>query len=162
MKVLLNRPQMLVVGLLVLGVFILINRLFFLIGTGETIGEATHRNKLGEVEQIMEFKVNGKLYYIPWNSDRGVKEGDILPIRYKMDNPSDARIFTLWGFWMVPVFYSLGIIIVLISYIYSYYSPSQGLLFQIKLKGNANSELQENLNVEGEEGSAEGGALLKK
>ena len=66
---------MLVVGLLVLGVFILINRLLFLIGTGGTIGEATHRNKLGEVEQIMEFKVNGKLYYIPWNSDRGVKEG---------------------------------------------------------------------------------------
>ena len=162
MKVLLNRPQMLVVGLFVLGVFILINRLLFLVGTGETLGEATHRFRKGEVEQVMEYKVKGQFYYIPWNSDRGVEERDVLPIRYKLDNPSDARIYTLWGFWMVPVFYSLGIIIVLISYIYSYYSPSQGLLFQIKLKGKANSELQENLNVEGEEGSTEDGELLQK
>ena len=90
---------MLVVGLFVLGVFILINRLLFLVGTGETLGEATHRFRKGEVEQVMEYKVKGQFYYIPWNSDRGVEERDVLPIRYKLDNPSDARIFTLWGLW---------------------------------------------------------------
>ena len=162
MKVLLNRPQMLVVGLLVLGVFILINRLLFLERTGETMGVATHRNKLGEVEQIMEYKVNEKLYYILWNSDRGVKEGHVLPIRYKLDNPSDARIFTLWGFWMVPVFYSLGIIIVWVSYIYSYYSPSEGLLFHMNLKGKSEEEIQEDQQNEEGELEKRGDDLLKK
>lgn len=142
MKVVLNRPQILMVGLFLLGLFILANRLLFLVGTGETLGVATHKFIVGEVEQVMEYKVQGKFYYIPWNSDRGVEERDVLPIRYKLKDPSDARIFTLWGFWMVPVFYSLGIIIVLISYVYSYYSPNQGLLFNLKLKGKSAKEIQ--------------------
>jgi hypothetical protein len=162
MKVVLNRPQMLVVGLLVLGIFILTNRLLFLEGTGETIGVATHKMVFGEFDQVMEYKVNGQFYYIPWNSDRGVEERDILPIRYKLDDPSDACIFTLWGFWMVPFFYSLGIIIVWVSYVYSYYSPREGLFIHLKLKGKAEEEMQEDQQGEDEEFGKRGGGHLQK
>ena len=62
MKIILNRPQILVVGLIILGFFIGLNRLLFLIDTAQTDGVATYRFVYGEVEQVMEFEVKGEFY----------------------------------------------------------------------------------------------------
>ena len=122
-----NRPQILVVGFIILGFFIGLNRILFLSGTGETKGVASYRFILGEVEQVMFYEVQGAVYHIPWSSDLGVKEGEVLPIRFKRKDPSIAHIFTFWGFWMVPVFNSIGLLIVWVSYVYSYFSSTDRL-----------------------------------
>lgn len=142
MKIILNRPQILVVGLIILGFFIGLNRLLFLIDTAQTDGVATYRFVYGEVEQVVEFEVKGEFYYIPWSSDRGVEEGEVLPIRFKCSDPTNAHIFTFWGFWMLPVFNSIGLLIVWVSYVYSYFSSTERLGFIIPFPNRFNPLIQ--------------------
>ncbi|MBX7182331.1 MAG: hypothetical protein K1X82_09480 [Bacteroidia bacterium] len=114
MKILVNRSRFLWSGFLLLGFFILLNRFLFLIGTEEVTGKAIFVLYNGQHYRLVEFSVKNQPYYIEWDSDHGVKYKDELPIRYKTGNPDDARIFTFWGFWMVPVFYSLAVVIVFV------------------------------------------------
>ena len=107
-----SRNKMVWIGIGIIFLIYFINKFTFIIGSEFTDGKiikihtAKSRGRYGRgityQYPVIEFKI--KDYVVTFTSDKDYLEhtrGDIVPVIYKTANPTDARMFTLTGFWLV-------------------------------------------------------------
>ena len=107
-----------------LGLFLLINIPFFipsslwLIGSKKTTGVYSFQGNGYGLDQMKMVQSNNYFimgekkiwFYGPVFLD--LQPGSPIPIRYREEDPSDARVYTFFGFWGRPITFS-GIMVLL-------------------------------------------------
>jgi hypothetical protein len=56
---------------------------------------------------VIKFKASGKTIYFNNNVELDVKDGERVPVRYRKDDPTDAKVVTLAGIWGDTFVYAL-------------------------------------------------------
>lgn len=121
----LNRATLFVIGIVVIVFYLVLNRIHFMEGTaitkGEIIGLEGYSNR-GPVyaPPMVHFITDSIDITFHGETNTDYREGEIVPVIYKLDNPSDAYIYSFLGFWLGPVLYCILPLMVLTAVVFSF------------------------------------------
>ncbi|MGZ4034362.1 MAG: hypothetical protein ACXVPU_09430 [Bacteroidia bacterium] len=124
----LNRNKIFAIGVIIVLLFITVNRLDFIIGSKFTSGKVIKIHKWeGRRSQwfapVIQFSDDKYIYTFEGetNSDLGV--GEEVSVVYKLADPLNARVFSFVGFILSPMIYSLIPFALLAAAVYSFIEP---------------------------------------
>ncbi len=141
----LNRNQIFLISIFIFILFLLSDRLSFYIGSKMTTGEIVEfdtwetgrKFRSTNYVPVVECKFDTMLFTFKGATDveRVYKCGDIVKVIYKSDF-SDARIYSLTGFWfpMYPMALLGSLFILIAAAVYSFIEPTEKIEFKFDKK----------------------------
>lgn len=113
----LNRTKIYLIGVATILVFVVINRVNFIIGSKFTVGQVikikswSTRNYRGGgsyyTAPIVKFTDHMNEMTFQGETNEDLKPGEFVKVIYKSDDQSDAKIFSFIDFMLPPLLYSL-------------------------------------------------------
>lgn len=126
MIVKLNRSQIFITGLIVILVYLLLNRVDYIwnskITKGHIIGTAkwTAGRSSSFSAPVVRFNVDGLEIIFYGTTNTEMDTGQEVNVIYKISDPQSAEIYDFMGFWFSPLIYCLLPLIILTAAVYSF------------------------------------------
>jgi hypothetical protein len=143
MTITLNRTKIFVIGLVIIGLVLIFNRVDYIFGSDVTTGEVVQTKMYSSQKfhangysyntyssndfsaPIIEFLVANKSITFEGTSNMDVETGDKVQVIYKISDPTKAQVYSFVGFWLTPLLYCIVPMMLLIAIVFSFLSPSQ-------------------------------------
>lgn len=128
------------IGILIIIFYIGLNRLNILVGSQKTTGQVISyqmHDYEGDGLLLSEVKFElptGEPFRFTTDKETFLEIGNVLPVLYKKDNPSEAWVYTFVDFWYPAIVWGIFPLILLIAFIYSFLRKDEYL--SINLAGN--------------------------
>lgn len=135
MNLKLNSHRVFLIGVIVIVLFMLLNRFQFYYGSqtakGTVVGFTKYTGRYKKIYPLISFEANGVEYQVDGLKDLDVTYNDTLEMIYQPSDPSGAVVNTFYGFWLYPIMFCLIPFIFWISFVYSYITPKESLFIEI-------------------------------
>lgn len=135
----LNRKNLFVTGVIIILLYLILNRLDYMTGTAQTNGRIIGVRswllsaKEGEMYSapMVRFATDSRLVTFAGESNLNYKEGEIVPVIYKTSNPEKAHINTFLGLWLTPLLYCIFPLILLTA-VYSFMNEKDRIIIHLE------------------------------
>ncbi len=121
MAIKLNRNNIFLIGLFIIFIYLVLNRVDYIIGSNTTEGEVI---KTRNHESIIKFQTDSKEITFHGTTIMTLEIGEKVRVIYKVENPKNAKIYRFSGFWFIPILYCLLPLMVLTAAAFSFLAPS--------------------------------------
>ncbi len=108
MVIILSKSKFTILGLILVFLIPVCNRIYYILKSSRTIGNVTEivvyqgYNGNSNYGAKIDFYTNDSMLIKFEAIDIVFKSGVTVPVIYRNDNPEDAIIYTFLGFWFVP------------------------------------------------------------
>lgn len=135
MKFQLNSHRVFFIGMGIIFLFLLLNRLQFYFGSKTAIGTVvtyTKRTKYNTLSYpVIRFEANGIQYRVKGLKDLNVYVNDNVEMIYQPSNPEGAIVNSFYGFWSYPILFCLIPFMLWVSFVYAYIMPRDKLFITL-------------------------------
>jgi hypothetical protein len=142
MTVKFSRPQLLLAGTALVIVFVCISRFDFIFNSKQTTGTVIRVRTSGRGHYnspLVLFETESSQITFSGEDNTFYELQEKVPVIYKVNDPTDAYIYTFVSFWLSPLLYCLFPIIILTALIFSFISS--GDYIQAELSGKLSIKL---------------------
>ncbi|HET6991360.1 MAG TPA: DUF3592 domain-containing protein [Bacteroidia bacterium] len=135
MSIAFSRARFLRFGLMIILLLSYTQRFYFLHNGRIADGKVTsvsHRTsfapRYGNIPYsvpIIQYRIGNQLITVDGDQNLPYKEGESISVIYDPENPDDYYLFTFWGFWFVPLTYTILPVILLCSAVFSFWEKDR-------------------------------------
>ncbi len=139
MTVELNRNKLFLIGVGIVFLYLLLNRVDYIFGSNTTKGEVVRiRSWTGRrssyTAPIVKFSTETDNITFQGTTNMDATVGEMVDVIYKVDDPTNAEIYSFIGFWLSPLIYCILPLILLTAAAFSFLTASDILIFTIGKK----------------------------
>lgn len=131
----LNNHKVFWIGVVVILLFMLLNRFQFYYGSqtakGTVVGFTKYTGRYHKIYPLISFNADGREYQVDGLKDLDVTYNDTLEMIYQPSDPAGAVINTFYGFWLYPIMFCLIPFMFWVSFVYAYITPKESLFIEI-------------------------------
>jgi hypothetical protein len=134
----LNRSKIFFIGLLIIFIYILLNRVDYIISSNTTEGKVIYKKnwvagKGGQYySSTIKFSVDSKEITFMNTTDMSLELGETVSVIYKVNNPENAQVYSFAGFWLMPIPYCLIPLMILTAAVFSFLTSSDIIILSYK------------------------------
>jgi hypothetical protein len=123
----LNRNKVFYIGLSVIALFLLLNRLEYYFKSDITSGQVIKiNNPYGRYSApVIRFSTEKYVVTFEGVKNMDLKRGEQVKVIYNIKNPEEAEVYSFVGFVLTPLLYCIVPVILLFSAVFSFFSPTQ-------------------------------------
>lgn len=136
MAIKLNRNKLFLIGLGIIFVFLLLNRIDYIFGSATTVGKViyvknwTYRSSRFTAPMV-QFQTETQEITFQGETNMNLKNGETVDVIYKTNNPTNAEVYSFVGFWLSPLLYCILPLIFLVAIIFSFLTDSDVFVVNI-------------------------------
>lgn len=133
MTIKLNRNKVFLIGLCIIFVFLLLNRIDYIFGSSTTVGRVisvkeweTHNYSVNRFSNgqyfapVVLFSIDSTEITFQATTNMDLKSGETVDVIYKTIDPANAEVYSFVGFWLSPLLYCTIPLILLIATTFSF------------------------------------------
>jgi hypothetical protein len=139
MTIKLNRNKLFLIGVGIVFIYVLLNRVDYIFGSNITTGEIVRirswsGNRSSYTAPIVKFSTETNEITFQGTTNMDASEGETVDVIYKANDPTNAEIYSFVGFWLSPLIYCILPLILLTAASFSFLTASDMLIFNIGKK----------------------------
>ena len=138
MNLKLNNHKVFLIGVGLIILFMLLNRLQFYVGSetakGTIVGFTKYSGRYPKYYPLISFEVSGIEYRVKGLKDLDVNTGDSVEVIYQPSDPAGAVVNNFQGFWIYPILFCFIPLIFWVSFVYAYITPKESLFISVGKK----------------------------
>lgn len=125
MTITLNRNKVFFIGLGIIFVFLLLNRIDYIFGSTTTVGKVVSVKKWKYrssrfTAPMVKFQTETHEITFQGETNMNLQNGETVDVIYKINNPTNAEIYSFVGFWLSPLLYCILPLIFLVAITFSF------------------------------------------
>ena len=146
MQIQISRISVFIIGIIAIIFFVFLNRIEFILGS-----EITHGKKIGDritsrrnyVYPVIQFETKKSIITFGGEINMEIDNPMDVPVIYKINEPTNAMVYTIVGFWMSPFIYAILPLLFLTAAVFSLLSEKEGLRLTLPFGNKKTEETKE-------------------
>jgi hypothetical protein len=154
MTITLNRNKVFFIGLGIIFIFLLLNRIDYIIGSTTTTGKVQYvrhwtSRSSRYTAPVIEFQTEDYEIKFQGETNMPLHAGETVNVIYKIKDPTNAEVYSFIGFWLSPLLYCILPLIFLVAITFSFLTHSDVFVVNIGKRFTITKTTQ--MQLDGEE-----------